>query len=215
MKKTTNNLSIQALTAKYDVAACGVAKFDEALHDGTILEAIRASAEANLGGQMLPAIRQLKKNCASQRCHRKDRDVVTTADANIDKMVDMFDEFLSTLVEIEGGASRSKVRFYSYTKEQMEAMDAGQLKALDNCLRSWYTNNGYTVDQVVPEKVELFNQVSAWAKVFNEIKADKSNKPTKVEVSDKLLGKLSAGKAANLSKAEAAELAALLQKLQG
>jgi len=224
--KTNNSLSIKVLTAKYDVEACGTAKFAVAIGNGELMNLIQTCADESYNGDIQVVVKQLLKNTANHRCVRK---VTTSASKNIADMVDMFDEYLHTLRGAKANGGKSQRKFYEISLDEVREMSLVDARKVKACYASYVSKqlsglatSQYTAEQAaIVDNYRLVQDIctakakeakASEVKVVEKVVEVEVAKP--VEASDDLKAKLekalAAGKTTNLSKDQVAELAKLL-----
>lgn len=218
MTKITNNLRWKELTTQFSfmpvtVAGKTITPFEEALKDGTIKGLIKECADAMHGGDLVPVVRQLIQNCQSKICVDKGKTVKNSTQRASEAAVAQFLEYLVALRNEIGGTgtgmrATGKAK-WSITAEEIEAMtDVDVLGKIVDCMASHKAKDlSYKEDLTDEDELFLENYAKARAKLKELRKGTKT-----IEVSEKLLDKLTKGGKTTLSAAEAAELLKLLGK---
>lgn len=220
MHKTTENLSIKYLYARYSVGYHGPEEFFEALKDGTIEAQIKECADAMYGGNAKPVIDQLIKNCQDYLCRARAREMTNTSLANKDKMVDAYHEFLQGYKAAHfavhaGGAGGQKTVRYNLTIDEINALtDATIAQHVYDCISSRMTKlaSGTTVEALDESARKEYLELKAkrTAALHRKNLLKKKAAPTANDVSDKLADKLNKPGKTTLSAAEVEELRKLL-----
>lgn len=236
--KINDDIKINTLKIRYDVAAQGTESFKTALADGTILSMIQTNADEATNGDLGPIIDQLLRNNSSFRTNFRKKASRTTGDVRVAEMVDAYETWLQekkaavkrVKAAMVGTTVKSDRKWYEYSKAEIEAMELGKLYNVRNCMASYGSKTkGTKTDAASLAKDALHDELYTWvcdlyaernkaakaAKVLGlpaDTKAEAEAEPT---IDPALLKKLTDAKAKGQKKVQLndAQLAKLLEAL--
>lgn len=174
------SLTLKVLAIRFDVAECGLADFDAAIADGTLLAEIQANADEACGGNILPVVESMLNNVRSKKSNFKLLSKVTTGERRKMDMALHLEVFLKAekakcraakstekiaAARAAGAAlPRNERKWYTYSQAELESVSFEEARRVRNCMASFFSKGYYHFagDPLRDEKDELYDQLYNW-----------------------------------------------------
>lgn len=219
MTNLTSALNLKELSLRFSVAYNGTAAIEAAISDGTISELIKDCADKMHNGDPVPVYNQLLRNFSSYRTNASKRPITNSTHKNLDKMVELLDNFVRGLKydnknsRSTGGTKYDKPAHMMGIEDIDAITDAERMRRLINSLTD-YLSKHFSGGKVEPKdkakydfvKASLVHARSRYKVLANNAVESKSTP----KVPEDIIKKLSTGKNCNLSAKQVEALKELL-----